>query len=74
MAAAEVDPKIGPYIGPYASMSALPSSLDAVQSRAKDVYASGWRPPVLPGPTRDELAELARVTVQAGPAPYAIAR
>jgi len=74
MAAAEVDPEIGPYIGPYASMSALPSSLDAAQSRAKVVYASGWRPPAPPGPSRDELAELVRETVQAGHAPYAIAR
>jgi 2-polyprenyl-6-methoxyphenol hydroxylase-like FAD-dependent oxidoreductase len=72
MAAAQVDPEIGPYIGPYASMSALPSSLDAVQSRAKDVYASGWRPPVPPGPTRDQLAELVRETVQAEPAPNPI--
>lgn len=45
IAAATADPQIGPHIGPYASMSALPSSLDAVQSRAKAVYASGWRPP-----------------------------
>jgi 2-polyprenyl-6-methoxyphenol hydroxylase-like FAD-dependent oxidoreductase len=72
MAAAQVDPEIGPYVGPYASMSALPSSLDAVQSRAKDVYASGWRPPVPPGPTRDQLAELVRETVQAEPAPNPI--
>jgi 2-polyprenyl-6-methoxyphenol hydroxylase-like FAD-dependent oxidoreductase len=73
MAAAQVDPEIGPYIGPYASMSALPSSLDAVQSRAKDVYASGWRPPVPPGPTRDQLAEIVKETVQAGPTPNVIA-
>jgi 2-polyprenyl-6-methoxyphenol hydroxylase-like FAD-dependent oxidoreductase len=73
MAAAQVDPEIGPYIGPYAGMSALPSSLDVVQSRAKDVYASGWRPPVPPGPTRDQLAELVRETVQAGADPNVIA-
>jgi hypothetical protein len=60
MAAAKVDPEIGPYVGPYASMSALPSILDAVQSRAKDVYASGWRPPVPPGPTGSQLAEIMR--------------
>jgi hypothetical protein len=73
MAAAQVDPEIGPYVGPYASMSALPSSLDAVQSRAKDVYASGWRPPVPPGPTRDELAEIVKETVRAGSTQNAIA-
>ena len=27
--------------------------------RARDIYATGWRPPVPPGPTRDELAALA---------------
>ena len=73
MAAAKVDPEIGPYVGPYASMSALPSSLDAVQSHAKDVYASGWRPPVPPGPTRDQLAEIVNEKVRAGPTPNAIA-
>jgi 2-polyprenyl-6-methoxyphenol hydroxylase-like FAD-dependent oxidoreductase len=74
MAAAAVDPEIGPYVGQYAVMAALPSSLDAVQSRAREVYASGWRPPVPPGPTRDELAELVRETLRAAAPPrYAIA-
>jgi len=39
-------------------MLAPPASLDAVQARARDIYASGWRPPAPPGPTRDELAAL----------------
>ena len=39
-------------------MLAPPSSLDAVQARARDIYATGWRPPLPPGPTRDELAGL----------------
>ena len=39
-------------------MQAPPASLDAVQQRAREIYASGWRPPVPAGPSRDELAEL----------------
>lgn len=58
MAAAQADPEIAKVVGPYQAILALPSSLDAVQARARDMYASGWRPPVPPGPTRDELAGL----------------
>jgi hypothetical protein len=36
----------------------LPASLAAVEPRVREIYASGWRPPVPDGPTRDELAEL----------------
>jgi hypothetical protein len=45
-------------VGPYQAMLALPNNLDAVQARARAIYASGWRPPIPPGPTREELAEL----------------
>ena len=58
MAAAQADPEMIKVVGPYQAMLALPSSLDAVQARARDIYASGWRPPKPPGPTRDELADL----------------
>ena len=58
MAAAEVDPEIAPAIGPYAAMQAGPSSLDAVEPRARAVYESGWRPAPAPGPTRAELVDL----------------
>jgi hypothetical protein len=58
MAAAQADPEIAKIVGPYAAMRALPSSLDAVQARARARYATGWRPPIPPGPTRDELADL----------------
>ena len=51
IAAAQADPEIK-VIGPYQAMLAPPASLDAVQARARDIYASGWRPPVPPGPTR----------------------
>jgi protein involved in temperature-dependent protein secretion len=45
-------------VRPYQAMLALPASLDAVQARARDIYATGWRPPIPPGPTREELADL----------------
>jgi 2-polyprenyl-6-methoxyphenol hydroxylase-like FAD-dependent oxidoreductase len=68
MAAAQADPEIATVVGPYQAMLAPPSSLDAIQARARDMYASGWRPPVPPGPTRDELAGL--VTAEAGSVGY----
>ncbi len=58
MAAAQADPEIVKAAGPYQAMLALPASLDAVQARARAIYATGWRPPAPPGPTRDELASL----------------
>ena len=63
--AAEADPGIMRVAGPYLSMEALPSSLDAVEARAREVYATGWRPAVPDGPTRDELAELVEQTLAA---------
>ena len=44
-------------------MQALPASLDAAQQRAREIYASGWRPATPPGPTRDELVELVAAAV-----------
>jgi len=58
MAATVVDPELGKVVGPYLAMLALPASLAAVEPRAREIYASGWRPPVAEGPTRDELAAL----------------
>ncbi len=57
-AAAQVDPALGPAVGAYQTMQALPASLAAVEPRAREIYAAGWRPPVPSGPDRDELAEL----------------
>ena len=68
MAAAQADPEIAKVAGPYQAMLAPPSSLDAVQARARDIYATGWRPPTPPGPTRDELASLVTAAVRAYPA------
>jgi 2-polyprenyl-6-methoxyphenol hydroxylase-like FAD-dependent oxidoreductase len=58
IAAAQADPEIAKAAGPYLAMLAPPSSLDAVQARTRAIYATGWRPPMPPGPNRDELASL----------------
>ena len=58
MAATAVDRELLKVVGPYMAMQALPASLAAVEPRVREIYASGWRPPVPAGPTRDELAEL----------------
>ena len=58
MAAVQADPEMIKVVGPYQAMLALPDSLNAVQAQARAIYASGWRPPIPPGPTREELAEL----------------
>ena len=49
MAAAQADPEIARAAGPYQAMLAPPASLDAVQARARDIYATGWRPPAPAG-------------------------
>ena len=58
VAAAEADPRLRPLIEPYARMHALPQSLDGLQSAARAIYQSGWRPTLADGPTREELAWL----------------
>ncbi|HVW81857.1 MAG TPA: FAD-dependent oxidoreductase [Mycobacteriales bacterium] len=59
----QVDPSIMAAAGPYLGMFALPSILDSVQDKARDVLRTGWRPPYAEGPSRDALVEalLARV-------------
>lgn len=58
-ATVEADPSLLPVVGPYWAMQALPETLGAAEARAREIYASGWRPPVPEGPDRDELAALA---------------
>jgi hypothetical protein len=65
VAAVQADPKLLTIVGPYQAMLAPPSHLDAAQARAREIYASGWRPPIPPGPTRQELAAL--ITAAASP-------
>jgi 2-polyprenyl-6-methoxyphenol hydroxylase-like FAD-dependent oxidoreductase len=68
-AAAEVDPSLMAVVGPYLGMQALPATLTAVHPRVQEIYASGWRPPVAPGPTLVELVELVTGTAVSAPSP-----
>lgn len=56
VAAAEAAPQLMRTVGPYLAMQAPPASLAEVEPQARALYASGWRPSVPRGPTRDELA------------------
>jgi hypothetical protein len=56
LAAADHQPGLGPATFGYLGMTALPASLLAIEPQARARYAAGWRPPVAPGPGRDELA------------------
>jgi 2-polyprenyl-6-methoxyphenol hydroxylase-like FAD-dependent oxidoreductase len=58
VAAAQKDPSLMRVVGPYLGMNALPASLAEVEPQAHAIYASGWRPQVPDGPTRDDLVEL----------------
>ncbi|MHC1557664.1 FAD-dependent oxidoreductase [Actinomycetospora sp. C-140] len=53
-----VDPSLMRIVGPYLTMRALPGSLIEAHPRAREIYASGWRPSYAEGPTRGELAAL----------------
>jgi len=61
--AAAVDPSMMRVVGPYLGMAALPDSLKAVEARAREIYASGWRPAIPEGPTRDQLAQIVNEAV-----------
>jgi 2-polyprenyl-6-methoxyphenol hydroxylase-like FAD-dependent oxidoreductase len=62
VAAAQADPQMTDVVGPYAAMDALPATLAPVESRARALYARGWRPPIPDGPTRDELSAVVSTT------------
>ena len=65
--AAQADPSLLAVVGPYLGMEALPATLAAAEPRAREIYATGWRAPFPPGPTRDELAAVVgRVLVRTG--------
>ncbi|MCV7169698.1 FAD-dependent monooxygenase [Mycobacterium manitobense] len=65
VAAADADRRLRDVVAPYQSMRALPATLMPVEPRAREIFATGWRPDVPDGPTRTELAELCqRVGVQ----------
>jgi 2-polyprenyl-6-methoxyphenol hydroxylase-like FAD-dependent oxidoreductase len=68
LAAAQADRSIlGATLG-YLQMTALPSSLRAVEPRARALYSTGWRPPFAPGPTRDELVGIIQTALHTSPA------
>jgi 2-polyprenyl-6-methoxyphenol hydroxylase-like FAD-dependent oxidoreductase len=58
VAAADADPQLRDIVEPYRTMDALPASLIPAEPRARAIFATGWRPSVPAGPTRDELGEL----------------
>jgi 2-polyprenyl-6-methoxyphenol hydroxylase-like FAD-dependent oxidoreductase len=65
VAAAAADPRLRAVVEPYVTMDALPSSLAPAHGRAQEIYAAGWRPTPQPGPTLDELIEVASRTPEA---------
>ena len=58
VAAAGADPALNDVVRGYAAMDAMPASLAPADARAREIYASGWRPPVPDGPSRAELSEV----------------
>jgi 2-polyprenyl-6-methoxyphenol hydroxylase-like FAD-dependent oxidoreductase len=72
LAAAQADPGIFGATFGYLGMTALPASLRAVEPRARALYATGWRPSVAPGPTRDELARIIQAALRPSPALAAV--
>jgi 2-polyprenyl-6-methoxyphenol hydroxylase-like FAD-dependent oxidoreductase len=71
LAAAQADPGIFGGITGYLGMTELPSSLAAVEPRARALYEAGWRPPFAPGPTRAELADIITQALQVAEPAYA---
>jgi hypothetical protein len=57
-AVAEADPSLMKIVGPYLLMEALPATLTEIEPRAREIYATGWRPPLSNGPSRDDLVAL----------------
>lgn len=56
--AVQEEPRIAPYAAGYFSMTAPPSALAPAEPLARAVYERGWRPPLVDGPSRDELVAL----------------
>jgi hypothetical protein len=72
LAAADADPSIRAAAVGYLRMSTLPSSLRAVEPRARALYANGWRPSPAPGPSRNELADIVRMALRRSAAPVTV--
>jgi 2-polyprenyl-6-methoxyphenol hydroxylase-like FAD-dependent oxidoreductase len=67
LAAAGAEPELAPATFGYLGMTALPASLRAIEPRARARYEAGWRPPVPPGPNRDELAGIIEAALHDAP-------
>jgi 2-polyprenyl-6-methoxyphenol hydroxylase-like FAD-dependent oxidoreductase len=68
VAAAQADSRLRPLVEPYERMRALPQSLDVLQGAALEVYRSGWRPSVPPGPSSADLAAMCEEFTETQPA------
>lgn len=62
VAAAEADPGLTELVTPYITMDQLPDSLLPAEPRAREIYASGWRPTSPEGPSRQELISVVSKT------------
>ena len=58
VAAADADPRLTEAVTPYITMDELPDSLLPAEPRAREIYASGWRPTPPEGPSRQELSSV----------------
>lgn len=67
-AAAERIPEIAPAAGMYRAMVAQPSVLSSYEEPVRALLRSGWRPPVAPGPSRADLADVVREARELTPA------
>lgn len=57
VAATAADHTLDDIVRGYTTMDALPASLAPAHDRAREIYATGWRPPIPDGPTVTELSE-----------------
>ena len=72
LAAAAADPSIRAAAVGYVRMTSLPSSLGAIEPRARALYTNGWRPSPAPGPSRDELADIVRMALHRSTEPVTV--
>ncbi len=64
-AAAAQDPSMFQVVGPFMAMAVPPTTLRAVEEKARAVLQTGWRPAWSAGPTGEELGELLRLPAAA---------
>ena len=72
LAAATADPSIRAAAVGYVRMTSLPSSLGAIEPRARALYTNGWRPSPAPGPSRDKLADIVRIALHRSTEPVTV--